>query len=637
MMSSKGGSEEMKINYNGFSFMMSACERESGNPVSLHLYYEDNHTISYHLDFDRTEDISVLIELKLLNETELFHLIPCNIHGDNNLLNAKPGYFPNLTYENADFPTSSEVWEFRADRASHPVSILSCENGSIGITIDPYVLDSDRIVRNGVFAQLPDIIGVSVGYKNRPLTFTNKENMTPSTSDSIKKASVSGKIYLYREKKRLTCHKIIRRVYESYHEAPSYRNSLSAYLHGFLDSYENINWSKEERAFTNMACRLPGQPELKPWRPLLGIGWTGTGVLIYPLLMSQLLLHEENDFTDTLTGLFDEMAQRINKKSGLFYDLVRSVKGSDVNGWWAGYLVKDCHCAYTNGNGIYYLLKTYLLLEKYKHVKKEQWLSSGLTALDSIISLQKEDGNFGYTYHLEKPEMLDDKGFAGCWFVPALALAYRITGHNKYLESAVKGLKYYHQFVTQLNCYGTPMDTYKSIDQEGNLAFIRGARLLHEITEDQSFLTCLTDGADYEYLWRYSFKAYPEFPPLKDSFWNSCGGSVTSVSNPHIHPMGVTITSDLLYLYRVTKDEYHRERALDGLYWGLQTADLYPSVTGYGKLGVMTERYCPSDGLTVEEYENGEKSSIWFTFNGWAGASVLEGLCESVLYDHLDV
>lgn len=49
----------------------------------------------------------------------------------------------------------------------------------------------------------------------------------------------------------------------------------------------------------------------------------------------------------------------------------------------------------------------------------------------------------------------------------------------------------------------------------------------------------------------------------------------------------------------------------------------------------MTERYCPSDGLTIEEYDNHSKSSIWFTFNGWAGVSVLEGLSESILQKYI--
>ncbi len=96
--------------------------------------------------------------------------------------------------------------------------------------------------------------------------------------------------------------------------------------------------------------------------------------------------------------------------------------------------------------------------------------------------------------------------------------------------------------------------------------------------------------------------------------------------------MGVNITSELIYIYKNTGDKYHLNRAADGLCWGLATADMYPKTTGYGQLGVITERYCPSDGLTIEKYtDTGEPSSIWFTFNGWAGVSILEGLTETLL------
>ena len=96
--------------------------------------------------------------------------------------------------------------------------------------------------------------------------------------------------------------------------------------------------------------------------------------------------------------------------------------------------------------------------------------------------------------------------------------------------------------------------------------------------------------------------------------------------------MGVNITAELLYIYKTTGDDYHLHRAIDGLCWGLATADMYPKTTGYGRLGVITERYCPSDGLTIEKYsDTGEPSSIWFTFNGWAGVSILEGLTETLI------
>ena len=54
-------------------------------------------------------------------------------------------------------------------------------------------------------------------------------------------------------------------------------------------------------------------------------------------------------------------------------------------------------------------------------------------------------------------------------------------------------------------------------------------RLLHEVTQEPRYLELLKNGADYECLWRYGFKAKPEYPPL--STCGSCGGSIL-FSNP---------------------------------------------------------------------------------------------------------
>ena len=581
------------------------------------------------LSLDSVKPVSVRIHMTPVTGGTGYHVIPCNIHGDNNLGNARPGFFPNLTEENPGFKSSSPEWEFRADRASHPVSMIHIDNRTFGISIDPYSVDSDgAIIANGVFSKLPKTAGVSMGYRNHPYTFTFKETFDEPTFNLAIKTYAKGRIYEITGNRNESMSVILRDIHRERRNCPSPAESTVRYLESFLDSYENINWSDELNAFTNMECRVPDSPDLKPWRPLIATGWTGTGVMAYPLLSAQILLGIRNDFTDKLIGQFDMVARSINPDTGMFFDLTRELNGSRVNGWWAGYMVKDCHCAYTNGNGAYYLLKAYQLM-KNSGVDKPEWLRAARTVIDAVTGLQLPDGNYGYTYSTDKPGIIDRNGFAGCWFATASALLHEITGEKTYLHSAEKAMDFYHGSVVALDCFGTPMDTWKSIDQEGNLAFIKAAAILHRITGSDKYKQMLQDGAGYEYLWRYSYKAMPLHPPLKDSGWNSCGGSVTSVSNPHIHPMGVNVTADLLYLYKITGDRYHLERAEDGLCWGLASCDMYPKTTGYGRLGVVTERWCPSDGLVIEKFsDSGLPASIWFTFNGWAGASIVEGLIE---------
>ena len=102
--------------------------------------------------------------------------------------------------------------------------------------------------------------------------------------------------------------------------------------------------------------------------------------------------------------------------------------------------------------------------------------------LDTIVELQRPDGNYGYTCSTIEKKVLDWDGSAGCWFAAGMALAYKLTGAKKYLDSAGRALGFYSRFVDELYCWGTPMDTWKSVHQEGVLAYIRTARVLHEDT-----------------------------------------------------------------------------------------------------------------------------------------------------------
>ena len=90
---------------------------------------------------------------------------------------------------------------------------------------------------------------------------------------------------------------------------------------------------------------------MRPWRLVTEIGWTGGGVLAYPLVLCRDALgaDAEAPLAAAMSGeqLFDRIADAYNENSGLLNDLMApNAAGSQVNGWWTGYgLVKDCHCA----------------------------------------------------------------------------------------------------------------------------------------------------------------------------------------------------------------------------------------------------------------------------------------------------
>lgn len=651
------------VNEKGFAY-----ETEDAGFFCSFKETETSGIIEYKMGFNANYPTRLRLAVRVANEDGYYHLIPCNIYGNNNAGGAMPGEFPFLTVEYTEDPFCSERWEFRADRASTPVSVLACNKGAVGLSIDPYsdaeggiycegasVKNLEKFktaehakqyetqtrtclyIHNGVFAELPDKFGVSLGYTNYPVTFINKRTPGYVTMEMANSAEATGTLYIMPGKGRFEVHRIIKAEYMKRHKRAEYKKTFFKAAKGLIDSFVNVNWNNEDEQYTNRRCKVPDDTVLVPWRNVTEIGWTGGAVLAYPLVLSRFIpgVLDQDTFAKALSGegLIDRIIGAYNEKTGLFNDLTMPRPGSTslLNGWWTDFgLVKDCHCAYNVGSAAHYILKTILFLRKAGQSFPEKWLETCMRVVDTAIDLQREDGAFGYTYHAEKRKVLDWDGFAGCWFAPAGAYLYRLTGKNKYLESAKKALRYYNKFVKMLNCYGTPMDTWKSVDQEGNLAFVRGCRLVYENSGEEEFLQYLIDGACYEYLWRYGYPTRPVYRPLKDG-WNSCGGSVTSVSNPHIHPMGVIIDSDLRYLAKVAGDDYHRMRADDSTAWLMQTLELYPEKTGYGRYGVLSERWCPSDGLTIERYSDGTPCSSWFSYNLWAAANALEAVCECIL------
>jgi hypothetical protein len=600
----------------------------------------DGDDYHYTLTLEAAQPTRLQLKLSVPDAEQLFHLVPACLYGDNNLHGAEPGHFPNLTHEHPDNVSCAPYWEFRADRASLPLSVLCSEGVVAGVSIDPYsdcepaACSSDEgFVRNGVFAELArdesgPACGVTLGYRNTPMSFINKDQWGEPTEHRLLRGTAGGHLFLRPSSSRLDAHDLVQSVYDDRRECPQapigHEEAARALTHAFM----HVNWDEQHENFTNMHT-VPDalKIELTAWRTTSEIGWSGGAVIGYPVLAAGHLLGDEQVMARARIML-DRVADATNPASGLLWDVCGPPDGKGLAGWWHGYLVRDVHCAYTNGSAVYYLLKSSVAAQRWGLDAPSRWVETATAVLDTVCTLQKDDGSFGYTYYPDRPEIADDVGFAGVWFVPALVLAYRITGRESYLDAAQRGLAYYATSVRALCCCGAPMDTWKSPDQEGNLGFLRGAQLLHETTGRDEYLELLDASARYEYLWRYGFRTRPEYPPLKGSHFSSCGGSVTSVSNPHIHPMGLYVSRELAYLAEQTGDAYHHARWEDGVNWSLNIVSLYPDVAGYGIPGVLTERYCPSDGLTIETFADGSPSSIWFAYNAWAAAAALEGLVE---------
>ena len=130
-----------------------------------------------------------------------------------------------------------------------------------------------------------------------------------------------------------------------------------------------------------------------------------------------------------------------------------------------------------------------------------------------------------------------------------------------------------------------------------------------------------------KYSFKFCYNVPVQVPPLSRLGWSSCGGSITSVANPHIHPMSCTVADEMLYYLRRRPDAYIESRLRDTVGWSLQTFNTFDREYDYGRAGWMSERFCHCEGLLVQTYPDGSPASTWFALMPWACGSVLEGVC----------
>ena len=171
---------------------------DTGDAMYRVVFTPQGDTLAYSLYLNAQKPTQMRMQLSVPGQKNYFHIIPCNIYGDNHAAEAKPGEFPLLTHDHPGMSFCAPLWEFRADRAAMPLAALCWDGGVAAAAIEPYT-DSDRgTIRNGVFAALPDAFGVSLGYTNDPVTFKNRSVAVPSTRDTAREAAVTGRIYVRR-------------------------------------------------------------------------------------------------------------------------------------------------------------------------------------------------------------------------------------------------------------------------------------------------------------------------------------------------------------------------------------------------------------------------------------------------------
>ncbi len=554
----------------------------------------------------------------------------------------------------------SDFWMTRSDRLALPVALMKEGSRVRGISGPAWFAlkdgkavaavpgeDPKDFFRFAGFSfrtyggpEKPDdtaAVGYTLGYENAPWLFIQTANVrdrAPLTEDSCFRLdageNISFTLYIYDWEISETTGILaaFEDVYTRVHEPP--RNipgmTVEKALADIAGAVDREAWLEEEKMYAGFVYDRPGG---KYENKLGSLSWTNGLTVAVPQLLAGLRLRDDGMTERALTCIDNIVENCLNPRSGLPYDAVENGHWS-VRGWWYDGMHMPGHSGYLAGQAMYYLLKAARAEKEQAGREHPDWIAFAANVQARMDREMNGDHEYPFVFSEETGTGLEYDSLGGCWCLASALMLKLITGEKSVPERYITSEQhYYDRYVARLECYGGPLDTDKAIDDEGILAYIRCARLLHELTGSEICLKHLKDAIGYECSFKLGYNTPVQVPPLSTIGWSSCGGSITSVANPHIHPMSSTVIEEMIYCAEKTGDPYIRSRLEDTIGWGLQTFNTFDGEYGYGKTGWMSERFCFCEGLLTERYPDGSPASTWFALMPWAADSIIEGLTAS--------
>ncbi len=591
------------------------------------------------------------IEVKI-NQINTRFFMPAFLYGRNRgevnrLPNSK--LYPRLREGAVDIPYSP-YWMVRADRLSHPVSMMYTEGRILGISGSPFLIlktdkteiwspdNQEKFSRfNGFSCSLENgsSIGYTLGYENAPVNYIDgivlkeRDFRTRNCIRIGQNEKLSFPVYLYDfdSKDERDISKVIADVYNRYHQEPRLGVNAKEAAEDISTAIYEDSYMEEIRNYATMVSVEENRVKKLPHT---SISWTGGVEIATPLLMAALRLGREDMRSQALECIQNIVDNSINNQSGLPFDAFMDGKWT-TEGWWGERLTQRGHSSYLVGQAIYYILKGYNYEAEIKGIQHLDWLNFAERVMERIVQTTNQEGEYPHIWSEVNGEGIEYDSFSGCWCLASLAYLARIKKDASLLSLCKKGeFHYYNKYVKLMECYGTPHDTYKAVDSEGILSYIKLVRILHEETGDEKYLEHLRNGLEYEFSFKFCYNVPIQTPPLSKIGWSSSGGSVTSTANHHIHPMSNSVVDEILYYFQKTGDFYFHQRLKDTIAWGLQSHNTQDGEYDFGKKGWMSERFCYSEGFLMEQYPDGSPSSTWFYFLPWGASNILEGLCGDI-------
>lgn len=554
---------------------------------------------------------------------------------------------------NREFP-ASPWWMVRSDRLSHPCAFVYDGGVLTGFAASPYFVRVNSLEKTqwmpfdtNPFAQYAGFgcsltdraVWYTLGYENAPWMFVDSHKYHDAdplggncfTLESDETVEVTLYTFSIKGEDERVLHNALKWTYNTFHQNPRVVATQKETVNDMATAIARDAWMPQNHSYTCFVFDHNGEYE---YRILPSISWTNGLSAAVPMLMSAHRLDRKDIRAQALDCIDFIVDNSLNPANNLPF-LVESDGVWSNRGWWYEKQNTPGHVAYLVGQSTYLILKAYEW-EKKAGIEHDSWLRFARTVVNVTEKTRNSDGEYPYVLSDKTGAGVEYDSFSGAWLLAAaarLALVERTSVPpddsvcNIDISALIASAAYYHDaYIRHQQCYAGPLDIDKNMDSEGILAYIRAVRCLHELTGEDRLLDWLRDALYYEYSFKFCYNSPIKVPPLSTIGWSSTGGSITSVVNPHIHPMSSSVLDEMAYYLSHRDDPYIRNRMEDTRAWSCQCHMIRDGEFGYGRKGWMSERYCHSEGLLTEHYPDGSPASTWFALMPWASGSILEGL-----------
>lgn len=285
------------------------------------------------------------------------------------------------------------------------------------------------------------------------------------------------------------------------------------------------------------------------------IGWCGqNSSFINTLLVDYMMTGNEESKKKALTALDTWTNAKVQRTNGFYVISYDNILNKKEN------IVSD---ACNLGTAAYNFFETIELLEKCNltdRIARVKEVALGIC--DFVKADQQASGVYGKGWN-ESGECLYRDGTVGAFMIAPMISAYKMTGDESYLSSALKAYNYYYtDFMEKGYTTAGALDTW-CIDKESSMPMLRASLSLYDITGDAAYIDKAEYISYYLSTWLWHYKAnYERETDIAFFDYNTFGATSVSVQHHHLDVYALLWVKEWLRLAELTGKDMWREKAL---------------------------------------------------------------------------